>query len=72
MVTALYLAILSCEIAFWIALALGLVARYVWKRPALGRGLLLSLPIIDLALIVLTILDLRSGTTASFAHGRGL
>jgi len=68
MVTALYLAILSCEIAFWIALALGLVARYVWKRPALGQGLLLSLPIIDLALIAFTILDLRSGTMASFAH----
>lgn len=66
---ALYLAIIACEVGFWIILIFALAARYIWKRPLLGRRLLLSLPVIDLVLLVFTILDLRSGTAATFAHG---
>lgn len=66
---ALYAAIIGCEVAFWIVLGLALAARYVLRRERLSRGLLLSLPAVDLLLLTFTALDLRSGTTATFAHG---
>jgi hypothetical protein len=47
----------------------GLFARYVLKRPKLGRFLLLCVPALDVTLLVATAYDLRSGTTAEFAHG---
>jgi hypothetical protein len=65
----LYLLIVGCEVAFWLVLLLSLVARYLLHREALSRWLLLSLPIIDMLLIVFTALDLRAGTTATVAHG---
>ena len=65
----LYLLIIGCEVAFWLVLLLGLVARYLLHREALSRWFLLSLPVIDILLIVFTALDLRSGTTATTAHG---
>lgn len=65
----LYLVIVGCEIAFWLVLLLGLVARYLLGREALSRWLLLSLPVIDVLLMVFTALDLRAGTMATTAHG---
>jgi hypothetical protein len=65
----LYLAIIGCEAAFWIVLALALAARYLLRRERLSRALLLSLPGVDLVLLIFTALDLRSGTPATFAHG---
>ena len=65
----LYLLIVGCEVAFWLVLLLGLVARYLLHREALSRWLLLSLPAIDVLLMVFTALDLRAGTTATTAHG---
>jgi len=50
-------------------LFLGLTARYVWRRKRLSSVLLLLLPAIDLVLLGVTTLDLRSGTPATFAHG---
>ena len=66
---ALYVAIVACEAAFWVVLALALAARYLWRRQRLSRNLLFSLPGIDLLLLVFTALDLRSGTVATSAHG---
>lgn len=66
---ALYVAIVGCEVAFWIVLGLALAARYLLRRDRLSRALLLSLPVVDLLLLVFTALDLRSGTVATFAHG---
>ena len=65
----LYQLIVGCEVAFWLVLLLGLVARYLLHREALSRWLLLSLPAIDVLLMVFTALDLRAGTTATTAHG---
>ena len=50
-------------------LALGLAARYLLERAALSRALLLSLPKVDLLLLVFTAFDLRAGAPATFAHG---
>lgn len=65
----LYGLIIGCEIAFWVVLVGGLAVRYLLKRERLSRGLLLSLPAIDLLLLAFTAIDLKSGTQATFAHG---
>lgn len=65
----LYLLIVGCEVAFWLVLLLSLVARYLLHRDALSRWLLMSLPAIDALLLVFTAVDLRSGSTATAAHG---
>jgi hypothetical protein len=61
--------IVAAEIAFWLVLAAGLATRYLLRRPRLGAALLLATPIIDLALLAATVIDLRSGAEASAAHG---
>lgn len=64
-----YWLIVGCETAFWVLLLLGMAARYLLRRKKLSLILLLSLPVLDVALLVFTALDLRSGAPASFAHG---
>lgn len=61
--------IVACEIAFWVVLLAGLAARYVLRRERLSTGLLVSVPLIDLVLLVATVLDLMGGATATGAHG---
>jgi hypothetical protein len=65
----LYVLIVGCEVAFWLVLLLSFSVRYLLHRTALSRWLLLSLPLIDVLLLVFTALDLSSGATATFAHG---
>lgn len=65
----LYALILGCEIAFWVALFSGLAFRYVVRWRRVSGFLLLCVPLIDVALLAFTVLDLRRGTTATFAHG---
>ncbi|MET8311512.1 hypothetical protein [Micromonospora sp. NPDC005173] len=61
--------IIGCEIGFWVVLAAGLVARYPLRRPRLGAALLVCVPLVDLALLAATVIDLRRGATAGFSHG---
>jgi len=61
--------IVACEIGFWVFVLAGLLCRYVWNRKRLGGLLLLCTPLVDLALLIATVIDLRSGATAGFAHG---
>ncbi|MDX6744937.1 hypothetical protein [Actinocorallia sp. A-T 12471] len=61
--------IVGAEIAFWVLLGLGLLVRYGLRMPRLGGALLLSTPLVDLALLTATALDLRDGGQASLAHG---
>lgn len=65
----LLLAIVVAEVAFWIFLLSGLLARYALSLPRLGAILLYSTPLIDLALLVLTYIDLSHGREANFLHG---
>lgn len=62
-------AIVACEVAFWVAIVAGLAARYLLRRPRLGAGLLILAPLIDVVLLVLVTIDLASGGTASWQHG---
>ena len=61
--------IIAAEIAFWLVLAAGLATRYLLRRPRLGAVLLVATPVIDLALLVATVIDLRDSAEASAAHG---
>lgn len=61
--------IAACEIGFWVVLGAGLLARYPLRRPRLGGVLLLCVPLIDLILLAVTVVDLRRGATATFGHG---
>ena len=60
--------IVAAEIAFWLVLLGGLTARYALRRPRLGAALLLATPLVDVALLAFTVIDLRSGATAGVPH----
>jgi hypothetical protein len=61
--------IAGCEIGFWVVLAAGLTARYPLRMRRTGAALLLGVPLVDLVLLAATVIDLRGGATAGFAHG---
>ena len=65
----LYALVVACEAGFWVVLILALALRYQFRNAALSRALMISLPLIDLLLLVFTAMDLQRGTTATFAHG---
>jgi hypothetical protein len=60
--------IFAAEIAFWALLVSGLATRYLLRRPRLGLALLAATPVIDLALLVATTIDLRRGGAPTLAH----
>jgi hypothetical protein len=61
--------IIACEIGFWVFLGAGLASRYLLNLRRLGAALLVCVPLVDLVLLAATVVDLRSGATANFAHG---
>lgn len=64
--------IIACEIGFWVMLALGLSARYLFRMRRLSSVLLLCVPLLDLMLLSLIAWDLlANGAIAEFAHGLG-
>jgi hypothetical protein len=60
--------IIAAEVAFWSILFSGLATRYVLGRPRLGIALLVATPVVDLALLTATTIDLRRGGEAALAH----
>ena len=64
----LLILIVACEIAFWLLLVAGLLARYAWRRPRLGAALLVLTPLVDVILLVATTVDLRRGAEATAVH----
>nr|WP_277551440.1 hypothetical protein [Kocuria oceani] len=61
--------IIACEIGFWLFVLLGLLARYVLRRPRIGIVLLAMTPVVDLVLLTAVIFHLQAGGSASFFHG---
>jgi bacteriorhodopsin len=61
--------IVGSEIGFWVVLGTGLVLRYALGRPRAGAVFLALAPLVDLILLVVTVLDLRSGAPARTEHG---
>ena len=60
--------VVAAEIAFWLILVSGLATRYVLERPRIGMALLVATPVVDLALLAATTIDLRRGGDAALAH----
>ncbi len=67
--STLLLIIIVCEIGFWVLLLSGLACRYLFSWRALSTFLLACVPLVDLILLGATVIDLRNGATATFAHG---
>ncbi|MBB6670533.1 hypothetical protein [Cohnella nanjingensis] len=61
--------IIGCEAAFWVFVLAGLACRYLLGRKRAGALLLICTPVVDLALLVATVVDLRNGAQAGFFHG---
>ncbi|MDQ0060661.1 hypothetical protein [Paenibacillus harenae] len=61
--------IIGCEIGFWVFVLAGLLFRYVFKLPKVGAFLLICTPLIDLALVIAAVTDLRDGAVATVMHG---
>ncbi|WP_235558239.1 hypothetical protein [Sphaerimonospora mesophila] len=62
--------IIGCEIGFWVLLALGLALRYLVRARRASDIALLSVPLVDVVLLVATVIDLRSSeTVATWQHG---
>ncbi|MFD9960860.1 hypothetical protein [Amycolatopsis sp. NPDC058986] len=57
------------EIAFWVFIVAGLVARYPLRLKRTGGVLLAMTPVIDVVVLVLTVVDLAGGAKANFVHG---
>ncbi|GAA2532203.1 hypothetical protein [Winogradskya humida] len=61
--------IIGCEVAFWVLLLAGLVARYPLRLRRAGAALLMAVPLADVVLLVVSVIDLRGGGEAGIAHG---
>ncbi|MFF5208496.1 hypothetical protein [Streptosporangium sp. NPDC000396] len=61
--------ILGCEIGFWVLLGLGLVSRYMLGLRRLSAILLVSVPLLDVVLLVAAVIDMRGGASATWHHG---
>lgn len=62
-------AIIGCEVAFWVMLAGGLALRYPARARRASAVVLLAVPVVDLVLLILVAIDLGRGTTATSVHG---
>ncbi|HEY7729737.1 MAG TPA: hypothetical protein VH950_02430 [Gaiellaceae bacterium] len=60
--------VIGAELAFWLILLAGLATRYLLRRRRLGLALLVATPVIDLALLAATTVDLRRGGEAALPH----
>lgn len=61
--------IITCEVAFWVLLAVGLTLRYRTRLRRTSTVLLLVEPVLELLLLVVTAIDLRNGAHPSWEHG---
>ncbi|WP_433248707.1 hypothetical protein ACQPYK_01005 [Streptosporangium sp. CA-135522] len=61
--------IIGCEIGFWVLLGLGLALRYLWGMRRLSTALLISVPLLDVVLLVASVIDMRGGAQADWRHG---
>ncbi|MFJ7148384.1 hypothetical protein ACIQVT_09285 [Streptomyces sp. NPDC100445] len=61
--------IAAAEVAFWVLLAAGLGFRYLLRMPRTGLALLLCEPLLEVALLAVTVLDLRAGAAPDWRHG---
>ncbi|WP_406629350.1 hypothetical protein [Amycolatopsis sp. WGS_07] len=62
-------AIVACEIGFWVFIAAGLLTRYALRKQKASTVLLALVPVVDLVLLVVTVIDLMNGAVPNVTHG---
>ncbi|TDO54305.1 2TM domain-containing protein [Kribbella sp. VKM Ac-2527] len=60
--------IAACEVGFWVLLAAGMAARYLFRLPKAGLVLLAGVPLVDVVMLVASVIDIRQGGEPSFKH----
>lgn len=63
------LAIVAGEVGFWVFLLVGLVTRYPLRMRRFSAVVLFALPVIDLGVLVVSVVNLAGGATANLSHG---
>lgn len=61
--------IIAGEVAFWALLLGGFSIRYILRWRSISTVLLTLTPVVDLAIITLTYIDLGRGAPSDFSHG---
>jgi len=62
------LIIIIAEALFWVLVVAGMVVRYWLRMPTLSKFLLLAVPLVDVALVIAVIAELRAGRTVGIEH----
>lgn len=62
-------AIIAAEVAFWVLLLTGLALRYLARTRRLSTVVLAAVPLVDLALLVLVMVDVIHGAPPTQPHG---
>nr|WP_245533472.1 hypothetical protein [Actinoalloteichus spitiensis] len=65
----LVVAIAAAEILFWLLILVGLAVRYLLRQRRLSGLVLTSVPLVDIVILVLTVVDLRGGGDPGAVHG---
>lgn len=61
--------IVAGEVAFWVFIVAGLVSRYLLRMRRTSTVLLAATPVVDLAVLIATMIDLSGGGRAGWTHG---
>jgi hypothetical protein len=59
----------ACEVGFWVLLTAGLAARYLLRARRLSTVLLLLVPVLDVALVSASLVDVAAGSPPGLTHG---
>ena len=60
--------IIIAEALFWVLVVAGMVVRYWLRMPTLSKFLLLAVPLVDIALVIAVIAELRAGRPVGLEH----
>ncbi|MEH3156324.1 MAG: hypothetical protein PGN29_13625 [Gordonia paraffinivorans] len=67
-ISPVLVAIVACEVGFWLVLAAGLVLRYGVRRRAASTWVLRCVPAVDVALLVAVAADIAGGAQVGQVH----
>ncbi|MBE7162685.1 MAG: hypothetical protein INR72_15715 [Williamsia herbipolensis] len=67
-VSPVLVAIVACEVGFWLVLGAGLTIRYGLRRPSASTWVLRCVPVLDVALLVAVAADIAGGAEVGQVH----
>ena len=60
--------IVACEVGLWVLLGLGMVLRYLVRLHRVSTVVLAGIPLLDVALVIATAIDLHRGADVGLVH----